>query len=136
MGGYLSDDPVITTAAVSGLRNVLRWAGMLDSPPEPITSVRVLSPSHAIRRTQHPYTPESGIISYLVKAGDAVTMGDPVARLVDIYGRPIGADDGLIRSELDGTVLGLLQGAVCYQNSPLLSLAIRDDSDLVGPFPS
>ena len=71
-----------------------------------------------------------------MKAGDTLTIGDPVARLTDIYGRPCCGDDGLIRTELDGIVLGLLQGATCYQNDPLVSLAIRDDSELVAPFPT
>jgi len=136
LGGYLSIDPAIVTAAVSGLRNVLRWAGMLDDPSEPITGVQVLNPGCAVRRALHPFAPTSGIVHYLVKAGDSVAAGDPVVRLVDIYGRPIGKDDGLIRSALDGTVLGLSQGAVCYQNDPLISLAVRDESDLVLPFPA
>jgi uncharacterized protein len=136
LGGYLSVDPTIVSAAASGIRNVLRWAGMLDGPMEPITSVRVFLPGHAMRRTQHPFAPQSGILHYLVKAGDTLTIGDPVARLTDIYGRPCGGDEGLIRTEFDGVVLGLLQGAICYQNDPLVSLAIRDDSELIAPFPT
>ncbi len=136
LGGYLSVDPAIAAAAVSGLRNVLRWAGMLDGPMESITGVRVLMPGYPLRRTQHPFAPQSGILSYLVRAGDTVTIGDPVATLSDIYGRPYDGGDGLIRSELDGIVLGLIQAAICYQNDPLISLAIRDDSELIAPFPT
>ena len=32
-------------------------------------------------------------------------------------------------------VLGVVLGAVCYQRDPLLSLAIRDESSLVLPYP-
>jgi predicted deacylase len=85
---------------------------------------------------QHPYSPDSGILTYSVKAGDTVSIGEPIARLVDIFGRPVGNDNGLIRTEFDGTVLGLMQGAICYQNSPLISLAIRDENELVMPYPS
>jgi predicted deacylase len=135
LGGYMSVDPVIVSAAVSGLRNVLRWADMLDGPPELISGIRVLSPGYPMRRVHHPFAPNSGIVSYLVQAGDAVAIGDAVARLSDIYGRPCN-EDGLIHSDLDGVVLGLTQGGICYQNDPLLSLAIQDDSDLVVPFPT
>src|SRR5207247_2410486 len=129
-----SVDPSIVSAAVTGIRNVLRWAGMLDDPMEPVVGIRMLSPGYTLRRTQQPFAPQSGIVSYLVKSGDTVTIGDPVVCLKDIYGRPYDGGTGLIRSELDGIVLGLTQGAICYQNDPLLSLAIRDDSDLILPY--
>ncbi len=136
LSGYLSVDPAVVAAAVTGIRNVLRWAGMLDGPMEPISGIRILSPGYALRRTQHPFAPQSGIVSYDVRAGDTVTIGDPIACLTDIYGRPFDGGSGLIRSELDGIVLGLSQGAICYQNDPLLSLAIRDDSELIAPYPT
>jgi predicted deacylase len=136
LGGYMSVDRAYVAAAVGGIRNVLRWADMLDGEMEPISGIRLLAPGYTMRRAQHPFAPASGIVSYLVRAGDPVASGEPVARLADIYGRPIGESDGLICSELDGIVLGVSQGAVCYQGDPLLSLAIRDDSDLVVPFPA
>jgi predicted deacylase len=135
LGGYMTVDQDIVKAAVSGIRNVMRWAGMLDGAAEPITGIRVLSPGYPIRRTQHPFAPHSGIVSYFVKAGDTVAIGDPVARICDIYGRPIGNDDGIVRTEYDGIVLGVVLGAVCYQSDPLLSLAIRDESSVVLPYP-
>jgi uncharacterized protein len=135
LGGYLTVDPGIVTAAVSGLRNVLRWAEMLSGPLETIRGIPVIKSNYQMRRVHHPYAPDSGIVRYLVKAGETVGIGDYVARLTDIYGRAIGSNDGLIRSELEGVVLAQLQGAIVYQNDPLLSMAIRDDSDLVVPFP-
>src|SRR5712692_718455 len=36
LGGYMTVDQDIVKAAVTGIRNVLRWAGMLDGAPEPI----------------------------------------------------------------------------------------------------
>lgn len=136
LGGYLSVDPVYAAAATAGLRNVLHWAGMLDGGPEPISGIRVITPGYPVRRILHPFAPEAGVVEYHVGAGDLVTIGEPVARLTDIYGRPVGpaAEDGLIRSSYDGFVLGLTQGAICYQHDPLLSMAIRDDGSLVLPY--
>jgi predicted deacylase len=136
LGGYLTVDPVIVEAAASGLRNVMRWAGMLTDPVEPITGIRVLTPGYPMRRMLHPFASKSGIVRYLVGVGETVTAGDPVAQLTDIYGRPLEPDDGLIRSDFDGIVLALSQGAICYQSDPLLSLATRDDGELVVPFPT
>lgn len=140
LGGYLTVDPVIVKVASAGLRNVLRWAHMLDGSAEPVRDVPVLRPDHALKRMQHPFAPCAGIVQFLVKVGDAVTKGDPVARISDIWGRPITAvnnphaadkklKDGLITSRYDGFVLGLGQGSAFYENEPLMTLAVRDDSD-------
>lgn len=136
LGGYMTVDPVIVDAASAGLRNLMRWAGMLSDAPEPINGIRVLSPGYPVRRLTHPYAPAAGVIQYLVQPGDTVTMGDHVARLTDIYGRPLGKNDGRIQTEYDGYVLGLNIGAACYQNDALLSLAVRDDGELLLPYPA
>ena len=135
LGGYMSIDLAIVHAAMAGIRNVMRVMGLLDDTPEVIGGVRVLNLDFPVRRMMHPYAPQSGIVQYLVKSGDAVTIGSPVVRLVDIYGRPVGKNNGYIHSEYDGYVLGLSLGAVCYQNDPLISLLVRDDSELVLPYP-
>jgi predicted deacylase len=135
LGGYMTVDLDIVAAACAGLRNVLRWAEMLDSPTEPIEGIKVLTPGYTIRRINHPYAPHSGIVHYLVRTGDTVRSKEPVARITDIYGRPLGDEDGLIRSEHDGFVLGLSQGLTCYQSDPLISLAIRDTGEMVLPLP-
>src|SRR5258708_1729533 len=125
LGGYLTVDHAMVQAAVSGIRNVLRWAGMLDGPAEPITGIKLLNPAYPVRRMQHPFAPHGGILHYYVQAGDSLTAGDPVERLTDIYGRPLGGDDSIIRREHDGTVSGGALCAGCYLNEPLLGLSIR-----------
>jgi hypothetical protein len=135
LGGYMSVDLAIVYAALAGIRNVMRVMGLLTDPAEPISGIRVLNPGFPVRRMMYPYAPQSGIVQYLVKSGDAVTIGSPVVRLVDVYGRPIGENNGYIHSEYDGYVLGLSVGAVCYQNDPLISMLVRDDADLVLPYP-
>lgn len=135
LGGYLTIDPTIVAAAVAGLRNVLRSIGMLDGSPELVEGVRVLTPPYPVRRMLHPFAPAAGIVEYKVRSGDSITVGQPVARLTDIYGCPIGTDDGLIRTEFDGYVLGLSVGAACYQGNPLLSIATHDDNNLILSYP-
>ena len=53
-------------------------------------------------RLPHPRVPEPGIVHALVRPGEIVRAGQPVAELTDIWGRPLN-EDGLIRTEhVDG----------------------------------
>jgi predicted deacylase len=135
LGGYLTVDPVLVEAAVVGIRNVMRWAGMLDTEPEPILGVPVYTPGYPIRRMQHPHAPAAGIVQFLTRAGESIRAGQPVARITDIWGRPAAPDNGLIRTAYDGLVLGLAQGAAFYQSDPLLSLAVRDTEQRIMRYP-
>lgn len=132
LGGYLTVEQPIVQSATTGLRNVLRWANMLEGDFEPITSVPILKPAYPIRRMQHPHAPMSGIVEFLVNSGDPLRKGMPVARLTDMWGRPI-TPSGTIQSEHDGFVLGVLQGAMFYQNELLMNIAVRDDRDMLVP---
>ena len=136
LGGYLHVDYAIRNAAAVGVHNVMRWAGMLPGSPEAMPTIPRPQVDYPVRRMMHPRTPQSGIIKHLVDTGDVVRKGDAVARLVDIYGRPIGPDNGLLRTEHDGYVVGRMQGEVYYENEPVLWMAVRDNSELLLPFPS
>jgi uncharacterized protein len=136
IGGQRVINTAHVGAVVIGIRNVLRWAGMLPGPAEPLPpDVPVLSPGYPIRRTTHPRVMQACIVHHLVRPGDTVYAGMPVARMVDIYGRPVGNDSGLLHSAYDGFVLGLFAGAAFYPNEAILGLAIRDNSELVLPIP-
>jgi predicted deacylase len=135
LGGYLTVDLQKRDAATVGLRNVMRWAGMLPGEAEPMPAIPFPRVGFAVRRMMHPRAPCSGIVSHLVDAGQVVHAGDAVARLTDIYGRPLGRDDGLLRTEHDGYVVGRMQGNVYYENEPVLWLAVKDASTMVLPYP-
>ena len=136
LGGYLHVDYAIRNAAAAGIRNALRWAGMLPGSPEAMPDIPRPQVDYPVRRMMHPRAPQSGIVKHLVDTGDVIRKGDAVARLVDIYGRPLGPDNGLLRTEHDGYVVGRMQGEVYYENEPVLWLAVRDSGDLLLPFPS
>ena len=126
-------DPRIVKASVAGTRNVLRWAGMLDGQPEPIEGIPVVDPGFPVRRAQAPRVPDACVVLHRVEAGDRVKVGDPVAEIRDIWGRPIG--DGLLRSEHDGFVLGRSHGIYFYPGDAVLCTAIRDTAPLIGTYP-
>jgi hypothetical protein len=135
LGGYDAVDPLLRDGAVVGIRNVMRWAGMLSDAPEAMPPIPYPAVDFAVRRKMHPRVPRGGIVTHLANVGDVFRQGDVLARLTDIYGRPIGADDGLLRSEHDGYVVGWLGGLVYYENEPCLWLAVRDESEMILPHP-
>lgn len=118
-------------AAVQAIKNAMRWAGMLPGELEPIQDVPVIDLGHPVRRTTHPRVSAAGIIHYMVRPGDLVTAGMPLARLVDLYGRPVGEDNGLLRAEHDGFIIGLFSGVAVYPQDAVLGIAIRDTNSLV-----
>ncbi len=133
LGGGLRPDPVILDAAVVGLRNVLRWAGMLPGKPQPLEGVPVPEPGFACRRKRTPHTPVTGLAHHCVSSGELIRAGDPVAEMVDIWGRPMLEEP--LSAEADGFVLGLAQGAVFYPGEAVATLAVRDQDPLVAPYP-
>lgn len=135
LGSWMHIDAGVVEGCLTGLRNVLRLAGMLDDVIQPVRDIPVLKPGYPVRRHMHPLAPEAGIVHHLVRPGEAVKNRQVLARLTDIFGQPVGPDDGLLRSEHEGFVLGWQHGVVRYKGEAIMALAIRDDADLVVPFP-
>ena len=89
LGGQRVVNVTHVRAAVAGIRNVMRWAKMLPGSYEPIHDVPVLDLGYPVRRMQHPRVKQACIVHHLVQPGERVRRGDPVARAVDVFGRPI-----------------------------------------------
>jgi uncharacterized protein len=130
-------DPAGLRAAIAGIRNALLWADMLDGEPEAITWIPQPDLGYSVRRETHPRAYASGILHTLREPGEIVRAGEPVAELRDIWGRPVTTDgnDGVIRSEHEGFILGLYERVAVYRHSPVATLAVRDDEPLVINWP-
>jgi len=135
LGSWMHIDQNVPTAAVCGLRNVMGWLGMLPDEFQPIEGIPVVRPTQPVRRTVFPYAPKTGIVHHLIRPGEAVKVGQPLVRMVDVYGRPLLENDGIIFSEYYGFVMAWHHGVIHYQGEPVLDLAIHDDSDLIVPYP-
>jgi predicted deacylase len=131
MGGDV--DPLAFRAGIAGIHNTLVWAKMLADDPVAIDWIPQPDLGYPVTRLPHPRVPEPGIVSPLVRPGEIVRAGQPVAELTDMWGRPLG-EDGLIRTEREGWVLSLRSGAQGYRHRPVLDLAIGDDELLVQPW--
>ncbi len=126
--------PEVISGSVKGTRNVLRWAGMLDGPNEKITEFPVPKPKERLRRFDHPRVKRSGIVRFIVKPGDYVKKGQPVAKFTDIHGRPL--DDGYIRTEYDGYMVALQTRMTVFPNDTIAEMGIKDEYPLIAKTPS
>ncbi|HML20438.1 MAG TPA: succinylglutamate desuccinylase/aspartoacylase family protein [Aggregatilinea sp.] len=131
LGGQNVVNPASIREVTAGIRNMMRWATMLPGPAESVAHTPVADLGGPVRRVQHPRVTEACIVHTLVEPGQRVSAGQPVARMVDIYGRPVGSGQGWLCSDYDGVVLGLYPGITYYPNEPVMGLAIRDDHDLI-----
>ncbi len=126
-------DPNIVRACMAGLRNVMRWAGMLPGEMETITGIKIVQPGFPCRRRAAARVPHPCIVHHLVEPGDIVRVGDPLCEMRDIWGRPVG--EGVLRSEHEGWIINRTHGIVRYPHEATLIMAIRDDDPMVGPYP-
>jgi predicted deacylase len=127
-------DPAVVVAAGTGMRNVFRWAQMLEGSMEPIAGIKVVKPGFPCRRRPTPRVNQACIVRHLVEPGDLVRKGDPIAELRDVWGRPVG--DKVLRSDYDGWVIGRTQGIAYYPGTEVCAMAIRDDLPTVQPYPT
>lgn len=126
-------DPAAVEAGLTGVRNALRWAGMLPGRPEPIATCPVPDPGFVTRRDDSVYAPRAGILAPALAPGARFATGQLLARLVDPWGRPLA--DGEIVAPADGWLIGWHNGLARYAGQRVASLALRDDAPLVAPYP-
>ena len=131
LGSPYTPYPEVVHAAISGLRNVMRWAGMLDGEMEPITGIKVVDPGYATRRRSVARVTEACMVHHLKEPGDLVKVGDPLVEMRDAWGRVLG----VLTSEYDGFVISRPAGILFYPGEATVLLAIPDDEPLVGEYP-
>ncbi|MFX0117366.1 MAG: succinylglutamate desuccinylase/aspartoacylase family protein, partial [Candidatus Hodarchaeota archaeon] len=134
LGAHAVVYPDIVAGSAKAIRNVLRWAGMLGGPKEEITEFLVSQPSERLRRCEHPRAKHSGILRFLVNPGEQVSKGQPIAKITDIFGRPLG--DGYIRTDHDGYMIALRNKMTVYPNEAIAEMGIKDEEPLIAPIPS
>ncbi len=126
-------DPRYVAASIAGLRNVLRWAGLLPGPREPVTGIKKPKVGFACRRRGAPHTSQQCIVRHLVEPGDLIRRGQPLAEIRDVWGRLVG--EKIVHSDYDGWVIGRTHGIVYYAGTELFGLAVRDDAPTLQPYP-
>jgi len=133
LGPHTMVDRAIVDACVIGLRNVMRWAGMLHDDIETMPALPSPPDKRRRRREDGPYAPATGLLDFCVKPGDYMKEGGAVARIADLWGRPVGS--GAISVSADTWIIGLEDGALAYPGAAIAHIGVLEDGSLVEPWP-
>lgn len=126
-------DPAAVEAGLAGVRNALRWAGMLDGDPAPITACPIVDLGYPTKRDDTARARVAGIIQQTLLPGERFSAGQTLATAVDIWGRPL--PDSAITAPADGWLIGWSNGLAKYAGQTVAALAVRDDGPLVAAYP-
>lgn len=128
LGGHTMVDEAMRETALCGLFGVLVTLDMLDRVPDGVNREPIEAPvSYPVKRHEGPRVSTAGIVRHRVTAGDVVEAGEPVAEVVTPHGEVVET----VESAHDGYVLARKPGVSVYENDPVCSMAVRDDSDRV-----
>src|SRR3972149_7057522 len=97
---------------------------MLPGEREPITGIKVMNPGFPCRRREAARAQQSCVVHHLVEAGDLIKVGDPLIEMRDVWGRPVG--EGVLRSDVEGWVIGRAHGIFFYPTQSTAWLSIRE----------
>ncbi|ADQ66519.1 deacylase [Halogeometricum borinquense DSM 11551] len=135
LGGHSVIEEDTRAAGVAGVYGVMVELGMLDpgdvpdDVDEPGAGVPDAPVDYPVRRAVHPRAETPGLVRHRVEPGDVVASGNVVADVVS----PHGEQRATIESEYDGYVIARREGVAAYEGDPVLSMAARDEGDLVVP---
>ena len=134
LGMGISVDWAAVDAAAQGIENTLVWAGMVDGEIRTPAGIQIVDTGYATREDDALRAPATGIVEPLVAAGARFAKGDALARMVDLWGRPIA--NGTAYAPADGWLVGWSNNLLKYPGDRLALLAVRDDAPLIAAFPA
>ncbi len=108
-------------AGVRAILNILLFLGMLDARQHTFMSSSSESfQNKELRYSDHPVSSESGIVRFLVKPGDIVHKGNPIARIYNVFGKL----QETLQSQEDGVILGTSDSSVALPGIPVAAFGI------------
>ena len=115
--------PASLSAGVSAVLNAMRFSGHLCLPESlAITEVPVLHFDKPHRYLVYPLCPVTGIADFLVPAGGKFQVGDALA----VIRRMDGTLAGTAIAEMDGFVIGWVDGVAFHKDQPMCMVAVED----------
>ncbi len=133
LGAHSVVDRTIVGACVIGLRNLMRWAGMLDGEPEPMPAMPRPPDQRPRRREDGPYPATTGILDFRVNPGDFLKDGGIVATISDLWGRPV--TDGELSVPSDTWIIGIEDGVLAYPGAAIAHIGVPELGPLVERWP-
>jgi predicted deacylase len=127
LGPMNAVDPYCRDAAIKSIKNLMRWAGIIDTPYQVITEVAIIKSKENYRYLSYPIAPETGIVDFNKNAGDFFGEGDVLAVIRSIDGNILTE----IISEFDGFVIGWWNNIGCYKGNSLGMVGVADRQPMV-----
>jgi predicted deacylase len=115
------------TYGVEAIWNVLADLGMIAPRAKPFRYPLPIGYAHdkPLSYTDKPYGAKSGIIRFLAAPGDVVKAGQPLARIVNAFGR---RQETMVALK-DGIVLGHSDSSVAFPGVPVMAFGIVDKQE-------
>jgi len=114
LGMGISVDWSAVAAAVQGIENTLIWAGMVEGKIRPLKGIRIAAPGFPTREDDSVRARATGIVEPLLTPGETFAAGDLLARMADLWGRPIPESD--LHAPADGSSLA---GTTACSSTPV-----------------
>lgn len=102
---------------VSAVLKVLQSLGMINYQADIPPSYQ-FTPDKMLHYSNKPLCSTSGIIRFMVAAGQQVKIGKPIAKIYNVFGRPLET----IKTTREGIVLGLSDSSVAFPGMPIASM--------------
>ena len=115
------------THGIEAVWNVLAHLGMIAPRDKPFRYPLPLNYTHdkPLSYSDKPYGTKTGIIRFLAKPGDVVKTGQPLARIVNAFGR---RQETMTAIE-DGIVLGHSDSSVAFPGVPFMAFGIAEKQE-------
>lgn len=115
------------TYGVAAIWNILADLGMIHPPEQPFRYPLPAGYAHdrPLRYADKPYGAKSGIIRFLAAPGDVVKTGQPLARVVNAFGRR----QETLTALKDGIVLGHSDSSVAFPGVPVMAFGVAERQD-------
>lgn len=109
------------TLGVQAVFNVLEHFDVVEPDNQKISAAKIELPADVRAKeliySCRPLSPDSGILRYLVKPGDQVRAGQPIAKIYNAFGRL----QSTLLAEGDALVLGLSDSSVAFPGAPVMA---------------
>lgn len=109
---------------VEAIWNILAYLGMIE--PRENSFGYPLPPEYGsgnlLRYSDKPYGSRTGIIRFLVKPGSTVKKGQPLAKIVNAFGR----QQEMVTALHDAIVLGHSDSSAAFPGTPIMAFGIGD----------
>jgi predicted deacylase len=122
VGGAYVVNEVHVQSGVRAIWNILAELGMVESRqlPNQTESAKTFYKNKIIKYSHEPRADASGIVRFIIKPGQIVKRGQPVARIYNVFGKL----QSTLLAQKDGLVLGHADSAVAFPGAEIVAFGV------------